>query len=158
MKRYDASTEQTMKRFYATLSEKNRRRYAGVEALKLGHGGITYISHLLDCDRNTVAQGMTEVTNLSPDSQPETRVRRVGGGRKRIEVIYPDIDEKFLTVLQHHTAGDPMDETVRWTNLTHQEIAEKLAVEHQIKVSLPVIGQLLKKHHYRRRKAQKNKP
>lgn len=158
MKRYDPNTEQTMKRFYATLSEKDRRRYAGVEALKLGHGGISYISQLLGCDRNTVTQGVEEVKDLSPDSQPEDWVRQAGGGRKGIEVTYPDIDEKFLAVLKHHTAGDPMDETVRWTNLTHQEIAEKLAEEHQIEVSQPIIGQLLKKHHYRRRKAQKNEP
>ena len=64
MKRYDPSTEQTLKRFYATLSEKDRRRYAGVEALKLGHGGINYISQLLGCDRNTVAQGIEEVTGV----------------------------------------------------------------------------------------------
>jgi hypothetical protein len=158
MKGYNPSTEQMMKRFYETLSEKDRRRYAGLEALKLGHGGVTYISQLLGCDRNTVAQGVEEVTGLGPDSQPEDRVRQAGGGRKRVEVTYPDIDEKFLAVLKHHTAGDPMDETVRWTNLTHQEIAEKLAEEHNIQVSQPVIGQLLKKHHYRRRKAQKNEP
>jgi len=158
MKRYDPSTEQTMKRFYATLSEKDRRRYAGIEALKLGHGGISYISQLLECDRSTVAQGIEEVTGLPPDSQPEDRVRQAGGGRKGIEVTYPDIDEKFLAVLKHHTAGDPMDETVRWTNLSHQEIAEKLAEEYEIRISQPVIGRLLKKHHYRRRKAQKNEP
>lgn len=156
MKRYDSNTEQTMKRFYVTLSEKDRRRYAGVEALKLGHGGVNYISQLLGCDRKTVAQGIEEVTGLPPDSQPEDWVRQAGGGRKPIEVTYPDIDEKFLAVLKHHTAGDPMDETIRWTNLTHQEIAEKLAEEYEIQVSQPIIGQLLKKHHYRRRKAQKN--
>jgi len=156
MKRYDRSTEQAMKRFYATLSEKDRRRYAGVEALKLGHGGIGYISQVLGCDRKTVSQGVQEVTGLAQDSHQESRVRRAGGGRKRIEATYPDIDEKFLTVLKHHTAGDPMDETVRWTNLSQAEIAEKLAQEHNIQVSQPVIGQLLKKHNYRRRKAQKN--
>jgi hypothetical protein len=98
------------------------------------------------------------VTDLPSDSQPEDRVRQAGGGRKGIEVTYPDIDEKFLAVLKDHTAGDPMDETVRWTNLTHPEIAKKLTEEHQIQVSQPIIGQLLKKHHYRRRKAQKNEP
>ena len=158
MKPYDPSTEQTMKRFYATLSEKDRRRYAGIEALKLGHGGISYISQLLECDRSTVAQGIEEVTGLPADSQPEDRVRQAGGGRKPIEVTHPDIDEKFLAVLKQHTAGDPMDETVRWTNLTYQEIAEKLAEEYEIRISQPVIGRLLKKHHYRRRQAQKNEP
>ena len=156
MKGYEPSIEQTMKRFYTSLSEKDRRRYAGIEALKLGHGGVTYISQLLGCDRSTVGQGMEEVRGLPADSQPEKRVRQAGGGRKPIAVTYPDLDEKFLVVLQAHTAGAPMDETVRWTNLTHQEIAEKLAEDHQIEVSQPVIGQLLKKHHYRRRKTQKN--
>ena len=85
-------------------------------------------------------------------------MRQAGGGRKPIEVTHPDIDEKFLAVLKHHTAGDPMDETVRWTNLTHQKITEKLAEEYEIRVSQPVIGQLLKKHNYRRRKAQKKEP
>ena len=44
MEQYDVGTEETMKRFYKTLTEKDRRRYAGIEALKLGHGGISYIS------------------------------------------------------------------------------------------------------------------
>ena len=50
----------------------------------------------------------------------------------------------YPQVLKNHTAGDPMDETIRWTNLTHQEIAEKLGEEYEIQVSQPVIGQLLK--------------
>ena len=39
MDAYDQETERTMKRFYDTLSEKDRRRYAGIEALKYGPGG-----------------------------------------------------------------------------------------------------------------------
>jgi len=45
---------------------------------------------------------------------------------------------------------------VRWTNLTRREIAELLAQEYQVAVSETVIRKLLKKHDYRRRKAQKN--
>ena len=51
---YDAETETAMKRFYDSLSEKDRRRYAGIEALKLGHGGQKYIARILGCSRNTV--------------------------------------------------------------------------------------------------------
>lgn len=152
---YDVSVEQTMQQFYKTLSEKERRRYAGVEALKLGHGGIAYISNLLGCSRRTVSKGIKEVKTLDPDNEPDNRIRRPGGGRKPIEAVYPDIDEKFLAVLKHHTAGDPMDDKVRWTNLTHREIAEKLAQDHHICVSPPVIKKLLKKHLYRRRQAKK---
>ena len=66
-----------------------------------------------------------------------------------------DIDEQFLDVLKGHTAGDPMDEKVVWTDLTPQEIATLLEKEHQVKVSKSVVRKLLKKHNYRRRKAQK---
>lgn len=37
---YDTSIEQEMKKFYGTLSEKDKRHYAAIEALKLGYGGI----------------------------------------------------------------------------------------------------------------------
>ena len=48
-----------------------------------------------------------------------------------------------------------MDEKVRWTNLKPWQIAQLLGEEYEIQVSLNVIRQLLKKHDYRRRKAQK---
>ncbi|NBD36275.1 MAG: hypothetical protein GVY30_09805 [Chloroflexi bacterium] len=50
-----------------------------------------------------------------------------------------------------------MDETVRWTNLTRQEIVIALQKEHGIQVSKWVVRRLLQKHNYRRRKAQKKK-
>ena len=58
-------------------------------------------------------------------------------------------------MLKNYTAGDPMDEKVRWTNLKPWQIAQLLGEEYEIQVSLNVIRQLLKKHDYRRRKAQK---
>ena len=38
---------QLMKALFNSLSEKDKRRYAAVEAQKLGRAGITYISKLL---------------------------------------------------------------------------------------------------------------
>jgi hypothetical protein len=58
-------------------------------------------------------------------------------------------------VLKNYTAGDPMDEKVRWTNLKPWQIAKLIGQEYEIQVSLNVIRQLLKKHDYCRRKAQK---
>jgi hypothetical protein len=72
-------------------------------------------------------------------------------------VTHPAIDEKFLKVLKYHTAGDPMDETVLWTNLHPAEIAKLMYTEYGLKVSKTVIRKLLKKHNYRRRKAQKKR-
>ena len=47
MKPYPVEIEQMMRRFYTTLSEKDRRHYAAVEASKLGHGGVSYIARVL---------------------------------------------------------------------------------------------------------------
>jgi hypothetical protein len=58
-------------------------------------------------------------------------------------------------VLRNHTAGDPMNDQVCWTNLREWEIVAALERDHGVQVSRKVVRQLLKKHHYRRRKAQK---
>lgn len=85
------------------------------------------------------------------------RIRKPGGGRKPYDATYPDIDEKFLKVLKYHTAGNPMDEKVLWTNLHPAQIAKLMYAEYGLKVSKTVIRKLLKKHNYRRRKAQKKR-
>jgi hypothetical protein len=68
--------------FFALLDEKQRRLYAGLESLKLGHGGDQRIAELLGLDPGTVARGRKEL--LSQDVELE-RVRRKGGGRKSVE-------------------------------------------------------------------------
>jgi len=85
------------------------------------------------------------------------RIRKPGGGRKPYDVTHPDIDQKFLNVLKYHTAGDPMDEKVLWTNLHPAQIANLMYAEYGLKVSKTVTRKLLKKHNYRRRKAQKKR-
>ncbi len=67
----------------------------------------------------------------------------------------PELEANFLAVLRDHTAGDPMREGVRWTNLARREIAERLA-QAGTPVSVTVVKQLLKKHRYVKRKAQKS--
>jgi len=59
-------------------------------------------------------------------------------------------------VLQDRTAGDPMRQEVRWTDLTYEQIAGHLA-EAGTKVGVPVVRQMLKKHGFVTRKAQKAK-
>lgn len=61
MKEYSPEIESLMYTHYLTLSEKDRRHYAAVEAAKLGHGGINYISDLFGCCRQTVASGLEEL-------------------------------------------------------------------------------------------------
>lgn len=64
--------------FSSMLDERQRRLYAGLESLKLGHGGDAYIASLLGIDPHTVARGRQEL--ISGDLSPD-RVRAEGGGR-----------------------------------------------------------------------------
>jgi Rhodopirellula transposase DDE domain len=161
-----AEIERDMKAFYDSLSEKDRRRYAALEAAKLGHGGTHYIATVLGCDPKTIRHGQHELATL-PDPRSERlrqargpdpragRVRRPGGGRKRCLETIPQLEENFLRVLRDYTAGNPMQEGIRWTNLTHAEIAQRLK-EAGTPVSVTVVKQLLRKHRYVPRKAQKS--
>ena len=73
-----------MQLYYSRLSEKDKRQYAALESLKLGHGGITYISKLLGVDRKTIIQGRKELsTELTLPSIAQGRQRKEGGGRKK---------------------------------------------------------------------------
>lgn len=157
MQPYRPEIERVMKKYYATLSEKDQRRYAAVEALKLGQGGQVYIARILGCNERTVHNGLVELAELPEAPEYDAAIRKLGGGRKRYDETHPEIDAQFLNVLKEHTAGDPMDEKVIWTDLTPSEIAKKLEQDHQVKVSKSVVNKLLKKHNYRRRKAQKKK-
>ena len=152
---YSEEIERLMQTFYRTLSEKDRRRYAAIEAKKLGHGGITYVAQVLGCAQSTIANGIKELDAMPAETGYVARIRRPGGGRKSYEETVPGIDEAFLTVVENHTAGDPMQVDVRWTDLTRRQIAVLLQQDHGIVVSDTVVKQLLKKHNFRRRKAQK---
>jgi len=68
--------------FFAMLDEKQRRLYAGLESLKLGHGGDQRIAELLGLDPGTVARGRRQLLSLDVETE---RVRRKGGGRPSSE-------------------------------------------------------------------------
>lgn len=77
MNPYSAQVCNHMKAFFDSLSEKDRRRYAAIEAEKLGHGGIEYIAGVLGCDEKTIRHGHGDVA-LLPDDEAEGRVRKKG--------------------------------------------------------------------------------
>jgi hypothetical protein len=150
---YSPEIEKQMQEMFGRLSEKDKRLYAGVEALKFSYGGISYIAQLFSCSRNTILRGIIELGGK--ETIPKKRDRKAGGGRKPVIEKQADINDVFLFVLKEHTAGDPMDEKVKWTNLTKADIAAELA-KRGFKVSRNSVKKLLKKHDYVKRKPFKN--
>lgn len=143
-----------MTNFYTALSEKEKRRYAALETEKLGYGGQKYICSLLGCSPTTLRVGREEL--LHGSSTPEGRVRRPGGGRKKIREKITGIDEVFLEIMKENTAGSPMNEEVQWTNLGQRGIS-KAFKEKGYDVSEHVVKQLLQGHKYVKRKMHKTK-
>jgi len=137
---------------YKSLSERDRRRYAAIEAKKLGHGGVVYMSTIFSCDEKTISKGLIELNN----DMSQVGIRRSGGGRTSKLENQDNIDEIFLAVLQRHTAGDPMEEKIKWTNLTRGEICKEMA-KKGIKISRNIVKKLFKRHGYVKRKALKKK-
>jgi len=152
---YTTEVEKTMVTFFGSLREKDRRRYAAVEAAKLGPGGLAYLSRLLGIDSSTIRQGEADLRNL-PDVPPE-RVRKKGGGRKRKRDTLPDLPVTFRAVLAEHTAGSPVATEIIWTDLTATDIATRITARG-LPVSVHIVEQLLEEHGYHRRKAQKDLP
>ncbi len=127
-KTYSPEIERLLCPYYQSLSEKDRRRFAALEAIKLGHGGTRYIAKVLGCDPQTVKDGMRELKHL-PDDPAGGRVRKPGGGRKKTEVSQTHVIQQVQDTIKDRTAGDPMRQDVVWTDLTPQEISKSLQAQ-----------------------------
>jgi hypothetical protein len=81
MEVYSAEIEEKMQRFFGWLSEKERRRYAAIEAAKLGQGGVEYIARVLACAPKTIRQGLRDLETA--EDEAAGRIRNKGGGDAR---------------------------------------------------------------------------
>lgn len=77
--------------FFGLLDEKQRRLYAGLESLKIGHGGDRQVAQALELDPATVARGRRQ---LLGDDFPRQRIRRPGAGRNAVEKKRPNSSPK----------------------------------------------------------------
>ena len=78
MNNYSAAVKRQMIRFYISLNERDRRRYAAIETQKLGHGSVHFISELLKCDPKTIAHGIQELEAEEPLDIERQRKKRSG--------------------------------------------------------------------------------
>ncbi len=80
---YSSEIEARMVGFFKSLGERDRRRYAALEATKLGHGGIAYISQLFGCDPKTIQQGKSEIDNPPTPEDLKRQRKKTAAARKR---------------------------------------------------------------------------
>ena len=121
--RYEPRVEGRVRAFFGTLSEKDRRRFAALEAARLGHGGVEYVAAVLGCSTRTLERGARELDRL-PDDPAAGRVRRPGGGRKKKVESEPQLRRNLELVIEVRSAGDPDEADVLWTDLSPRQVAE----------------------------------
>src|SRR4030095_2978350 len=124
MEEYTAELEGKMQRFFGWLSEKDRGRYAAIEAAKLGHGGIEYIARILTCDPKTIRQGLHELEE--PTDAAAGRIRQKGGGARRAPARTPPSNGTRRHLLEEFRAGAPMRAGVLGTTLSLRELSRRL--------------------------------
>ncbi|MGV0029295.1 ISAzo13-like element transposase-related protein [Phormidesmis priestleyi] len=107
---------------------------------------------MFECHDETLQLGLKELQDEAV--LRDERIQHRGGGRKSAIETIAGLEVAFLRVIEQHSAGSAMAETVKWTNLTRQQIAQLLEGEG-IRVSVTVVDQRLEKHNFRKRKAVK---
>ena len=151
--KFSEALETQIKTLHASFGEKDARRNAACLCQIAGYGGMQYICDLLNITEKTVRKGLFEL--LKEVLPNEGRQRKIGGGRKS-KWNDRGINEAFLEVIEPFTAGDPMNEKTRWTNLSNYEIAELLLAKG-FQVSKGTVRKILRHNDFKKRKIQKRK-
>jgi hypothetical protein len=110
------------------LNERTRRLWAGAEAEVIGRGGLALVSAATGLSRTTIAEAIRELSELrekEPKSEASGRIRRPGGGRKRLEENDPELQTALDALIDPVTRGDP-ESPLRWTSKSTRKLAEEL--------------------------------
>lgn len=120
------------------LDERQRRLLLGAEARSLGHGGIRLVARAAGVREGTVSAGVAE---LEAGGEPLGRVRRTGGGRKRLANLDPGLLPALLALVEPDMRGDPMS-PLRWTTKSTRALAAVLTAQGH-RISAPTVADLL---------------
>jgi hypothetical protein len=126
------------------LNERQVRLWAGAEVRALGRGGITEVSRATGLSRPTLYKALSE---LDEPPLEEGRIRRQGGGRKRLRDRDPELEAALDALVDPDTRGDPMS-PLRWTCKSTGQLALALTRGGH-PVSADTVGTMLKEAGYR---------
>ncbi|MET9888578.1 ISAzo13 family transposase [Streptomyces sp. NPDC006430] len=121
------------------LDERQRRLLMAAEARALGHGGVRAVAQAAAVSETTVRRGVFE---LEAGEEPLGRVRRLGGGRKRVAELDPGLLPALLALVEPDERGDPMS-PLRWTVKSTRTLARELTWAGH-KISADTVAGLLR--------------
>lgn len=126
-------------RLSGVLDERGRRVWAAVEAEALGYGGQSIVAKATGLSRVTLHREVGEISEDAPSGH-QVRVRKVGGGRKKLTQQGPGLLSALEALVEPTTRGDP-ESPLRWTCRSTRQLAAALTgqgypVSHQTVASL----------------------
>jgi hypothetical protein len=122
-------SERRWLRVLGALNELQARVFVAQKALEEGRGGISRLSRLTGMSRPTIMKGIAELKSKASLPRADTgRVRKPGGGRKRVEESSPGLKRALARIVEERTAGDPMSH-LKWTNKSTRTMADRLAAK-----------------------------
>lgn len=125
------------------LDERSRRLMAAGEAVQIGRGGINQVSRACGLSRVTITKGIAELSLAPLEGH---RIRRIGGGRRRIEDNDTSLLEELDALVEPLSRGDP-ESPLRWTCKSTRTLAQELSdLNHPI--SHEKVAQLLRSQQY----------
>jgi hypothetical protein len=145
---HDAAMVERIRVKYLALSplmdERVRRHWAATEAMALGWGGISSVAVATGMARNTIAAGVQELASRREQSNAiiVARLRRPGGGRKRVTETDPELLRALEELVDPATRGHP-ESPLRWTCKSTDKLAEELTQRNH-PVSDRTVARLLK--------------
>jgi hypothetical protein len=137
------------------LNERQKRRWAATEALGIGWGGITKVSNLTGLSRTTISRGIREIEN-SEEISPN-RIRKKGGGRKKLEYHDPTLRSDILKCVSPMTWGDP-ESLLRWSSKSSSKVVQAIKGDDpNRKLSVSVVRRILREEGFSLQRNRKNK-
>src|SRR3989344_8089642 len=112
-------------KYLSNLNEVDSRNYLGLWAIEEGWGGISKVNKLTGKAMDTIRKGIREIKSEEDIKSKLGRLRKKGGGRKKIADKNPEIKKEIENILEENTAGDPMSK-LKWTNKSTYTIAGEL--------------------------------
>ena len=126
------------------LNEKTRRIWSANEAISIGWGGIEIVSKSTGLSRQTISKGIKELK--SELSTNQVKVRRNGGGRKKLKDKDINFEKDLKELVESSTRGDP-ESSLKWVSKSTRNLADELN-KNGHRVSHVVVAQTLREIGY----------
>jgi transposase len=150
-----ARSHRDINRLLTTLDERNRRLFVALLARQQGRGGIRGLAQITGLSRNTIRKGLHQLGRTSP-RQRFPRLRRKGGGRKKVEEQQPGIVAALNDLLRDAVAGDPVT-GMKWTHKSIRRLSKALR-RRGFRASPNTVARLLREHGFSLRTCRKQVP